>query len=73
MASGGPGAAPPKTPPSHACPRQALMSEEDIESLVHRVLQAGDLDGNGRLNYQEFRRMMMQFRDFPAKFRLDFE
>ena len=46
------------------------LSDEDIESLVHRVMAAGDVDRNNRLNYSEFRKIMNRIPDFPARFRV---
>jgi len=47
-----------------------LLSDEEIEEVVDRVMRDCDIDGNNRLSYAEFSKVLLRIPDFPIKFRI---
>jgi len=48
-------------------PQTSFLAAE-TEEIVERVMRECDIDGNGRLSYAEFAKVLNRVPDFPAKF-----
>ena len=55
------------TPKGKPC----LMKKAEIESVCERVMRDCDIDGNGRLSYAEFAKVVNRMPDFTAKFKVN--
>ena len=47
-----------------------LLTEKEMHEIVERVMRDCDIDGNNRLSYQEFSKVLNRIPDFQAKFRV---
>jgi len=50
--------------------KRQLLSDEEIEEVVDRVMRDCDIDGNNRLSYTEFSKVLLRIPDFALKFRI---
>ena len=55
------------TPPGKKKP---LLEESEMHDVVDRVMRDCDIDGNNRLSYAEFSKVLSRIPDFPVKFRI---
>ena len=47
-----------------------LLTEKEVHDIVERVMRDCDIDGNNRLSYQEFSKVLNRIPDFQVKFRV---
>jgi len=47
---------------------EGLLEEDEVKQIVERVMRECDIDGNGRLSYAEFAKVLGRIPEFPAKF-----
>eukprot|EP00163_Fabomonas_tropica_P010663 TRINITY_DN2088_c0_g1_i2.p1 TRINITY_DN2088_c0_g1~~TRINITY_DN2088_c0_g1_i2.p1 ORF type:complete len:187 (-),score=29.88 TRINITY_DN2088_c0_g1_i2:19-579(-) len=48
----------------------AGLDEDQSTFVVERLLEEGDIDGNGNLSFDEFNKIMSRLPDFATKFRI---
>jgi len=54
------------TPPKKDC----LLEPKEVDDICDRVMRDCDIDGNNRLSYAEFSKVLNRIPDFAAKFRI---
>ena len=47
-----------------------MLEPAEVEDIVERVMAEFDTDGNGRLSYAEFSKVLSRIPDFHSKFRV---
>ena len=50
--------------------KKELLTESEIKDIVERVMRDCDIDGNSRLSYAEFSKVLGRIPDFETKFRI---
>ena len=58
------------TPPpkKNGTPRKCLFEEDEIADVVERVMRDCDVDGNKRLSYAEFSKVLSRIPGFSKRF-----
>ena len=49
---------------------KVLLTDDEIKDIVDRVMRDCDIDGNNRLSYAEFAKVLGRIPDFVSKFRI---
>jgi len=50
--------------------KKELLTEAEVKDIVERVMRDCDIDGNNRLSYAEFSKVLGRIPDFEVKFRI---
>ena len=58
------------SPSASFAPQEKLLDEQLIDEIVDRVMRDCDIDGNQRLTYGEFKKVVERMPDFVTKFRV---